>query len=396
MPANRTVSEPVNKMVEVSPSADAPRVRPVEFAADAAGDGSALLAPPRTPVIAPGCARFVWKGKADAVWLRLFMSLDPSSFPLARVPGSDLWTLTLKVPDRARFEYKFDVVRRGHGHWINDPSNPDLATDPFGANSVCMTHGYVPPEWAEPDAMVQGGEVENFVLEETAFGDPRRLSAYLPEGYDETQAYPLVVIHDGWDYIDHAALVPTLDNLIARGDLPPLIAALTQSPQRNVEYVDDPRHTDFVVQDLLPAFETRYNIDPWPRNRVIMGASLGAVASLSVAARAPRVFGGSVLKSGSFIFDAKLLEARSALFAQINGFIDSLSISERHLRRAFVSCGRFEGLVTQNRRMAAYLRRSGVATRYTEGRDAHHWQNWRDQTRAGLMWCLNRPNKLGV
>jgi len=395
MPANGSVSQSMNKMVDVSPPEDAPCALPVEFLASAAGDGSALLAPLRTPVIEPGFARFVWQGEADTVWLRLFMSLSPSSFPLAQVPGSDLWTLTLKVPDRARFEYKFDVVRGGHGHWINDPLNPDHATDPFGANSVCMTHGYVAPEWAVPDTKITGGEVENFVLEETAFGDPRELAAYLPVGYDEAKQYPLVVIHDGWDYIDHAALIPTLDNLIARGDLPPLIAALTQSPKRNVEYVDDPRHTDFIVEDLLPAFEARYNIDPRPRHRVIMGASLGAVASLSVAARAPRVFGGGVLKSGSFIFDAKLLETRSALFGQINGFIDSLSIGERHLRRAFVTCGRFEGLVTQNRRMGAYLRRSGIDTRYTEGRDAHHWQNWRDQTRAGLMWCLRETNITG-
>lgn len=368
---------------------------PVEFLAGGAGDASALSPPDRTPVVSPGYARFVWRGEADAVWLRHFMSLEPEGFAMARVPGSDLWTLTLRVPDRARFEYKFDVVRGGQGDWINDPLNPDLATDPFGANSACMTHGYVAPDWAVARPDVLGGAVKNFTLKKTAFGKARDVTAYLPAGYDESRAYPLVVIHDGWDYIDHAALIPTLDNLIAKGDLPPLIAALTQSPDRDTEYVDDPRHADFVVDNLLPAFEARYNISPRPRHRVVMGASLGAVAALSVAARAPRVFGGSVLKSGSFIFDPKLLETRSDLFGQVNAFIESLTLTERHLRRAFVTCGRYEGLVTQNRRMAANLRRSGIATRYTEGRDAHHWHNWRDQIRAGLMWCLRENTNPG-
>ena len=121
-------------------------------------------------------------------------------------------------------------------------------------------------------------------------------------------------------------------------------------------------------------------------------ASLGAVASLSVAARAPELFGGVVLKSGSFIFDPKLLETRAELFARISSFIESLSPEERLLHRAFVCCSRYEGLVGENRRMAAFLRKAGVSTRYVESLDAHHWHHWRDQTRAGLMWCL--PRKL--
>ncbi len=382
-------------VVDVQRPAKSSRHRRAEFAAGGAGEARVLQPPARTPVVEPGLAHFVWQGEAEAVWLRHFMSLEPTSFAMARVPGSDSWTLTLKVPDRTRFEYKFDIFRRGHSQWINDPMNPDQATDPFGANSVCMTHGYTPPDWAVADPGRGGGEIETFTLEKTSFGAPRGVSAYRPAGYDEAKTYPLVVIHDGWDYVDHAALIPALDNLIARGDIPPLVAALTQSPDRNHEYVDDPRHTDFVVEGLLPAFEARYSVDPRPRRRVIMGASLGAVASLSVAARAPRVFGAGILKSGSFIFDPKLLETRSALFRDVSAFIDSLSLGERHLRRAFVTCGRYEGLVSQNRRMAAYLRRSGIDTRYAEGRDAHHWHNWRDQIRAGLMWCLRETETEG-
>lgn len=386
---NSQIPKPMTPVRPASPGSGASR--PAEFSICQAGAAVALRPPERTPVIAPGVARFVWQGKADAVYLRHFMSQGPNGFALRRLPGSDLWTLDLCVPDNARFEYKFDIVRGGKGHWINDPLNPDLATDPFGANSVCMTHGYSVPAWSYRDPETRGGEVENFVLPDTAFAEPRGVSAYLPAGYDSSRRYPLVVIHDGWDYIDHASLVPALDNLIAAGDLPPLVAALTQSPDRNSEYVDDPKHSAFVADDLLPAFENRYSLDPDPHRRAIMGASLGAVASLSVASRVPELFGGGVLKSGSFIFDPTLLKTRSDLFARVNAFLDSLGVDDRHLRRAFVCCGRYEGLVTQNRRMAAELRRSGVATRYVEGRDAHHWHAWRDQIRAGLRWCLHAP-----
>ena len=336
------------------------------------------------PLVEPGIAVFAWRGEASQVRLRHFMSRDHAGFAFEREPGGDLWRLRLRVPDRSRFEYKFDV----DGHWMQDPLNPAQATDPFGANSVCETFGYSAPDWIHARPGVETGSLEETDIHSEAFGEQRRLGIYRPAGYHEQGDYPLVVIHDGFDYVDHAALLPILDNLIAAGDLPPLVAALTQSPDRMVEYVDDPRHAAFITRDLLPAVESACAVARSPQRRVLMGASLGAVASLSVAARAPQVFDGVILKSGSFIFDPRLLETRARLFRSIMEFIDGLSREERLMHRAFVCCGRFEGLVGENRRMAAFLRRAGVATRYVESRDAHHWHNWRDQLRAGLMWCL--------
>ncbi len=349
---------------------------------------SFLATPQPMPIVEADAVTFLWRGDAEAVWLRHFMALETPAFAFRREAGSDWWRLRLQVPQRARFEYKFDIVRHGEGEWINDPLNPHHASDPFGANSVCQTWGYAIPDWATPNPAVAGGAIKRMRVKSRAFADRRETGVYLPAGYDDGSVYPLVIVHDGRDYVDHAALKTILDNLIERGDLPPLIAALTQSPDRTREYVDDPRHVEFVTTELMPALESAYAVTASPRGRVLMGASLGAVASLSIAARAPQLFGGVVLKSGSFIFNQALLETRTELFHRVSAFIDGLSKHERLLHRAFVACGRYEGLVEENRRMAAFLRRAGVATRYVESRDAHHWGNWRDQTRAGLMWCL--------
>lgn len=354
--------------------------------------GAEAEASTQYPVVETDAVTFAWQGEAEAVWLRHFMALETAAFPFTREPGSDWWRLRLRVPEQARFEYKFDIIRDGHGEWINDPLNPRLATDPFGGNSVCETWGYSIPEWTRPGIATATGRIEHWQVKSRSFGGQREIGVYLPAGYDDSQSYPLVIVHDGYDYVDHASLVPVLDNLIERGELPPLVAALTQSPDRAVEYVDDPRHVCFVTEELLEVLENRYNLSSNPRMRVLMGASLGAVASLSIAARTPRLFGGVVLKSGSFIFDQKLLATRHELFQRVSDFIDSLDRQERLMHRAFVSCGRYEGLVDENWRMAAFLRRAGIATRHVESHDAHHWGNWRDQTRAGLKWCL-RPGK---
>jgi hypothetical protein len=48
----------------------------------------------------------------------------------------------------------------------------------------------------------------------------------------------------------------------------------------------------------------------------------------------------------------------------------------------------YEGLISQNRILAGFLAEQGSDVRLLETRDAHHWQNWRDQLPASLNWTL--------
>jgi enterochelin esterase family protein len=61
--------------------------------------------------------------------------------------------------------------------------------------------------------------------------------------------------------------------------------------------------------------------------------------------------------------------------------------------RAFVSTGELEGLAEENRALASFLRERGVDVLFKSAWDGHHWHNWRDQLRDGLMWVLNRDGE---
>ena len=149
---------------------------------------------------------------------------------------------------------------------------------------------------------------------------------------------------------------------------------------------------DFVSEDLLPVLRARFPLREDRAGLVLVGASLGAVASLSTSWHYPEIYGGLVLLSGSFILDRRLLRNRDPLFGKIADFVDDLRGDPlRPPRRVFVSCGAPEGLVRQNRALARFLRRRGHEVLFTEPRDGHHWQNWRDQMRAGLAWTLPEP-----
>jgi hypothetical protein len=65
--------------------------------------------------------------------------------------GTDLWYLVQEIPVRSRVEYKLEVHVGEEARLIRDPLNPELAHDPFGANSVCQG-GYAGRWVADPRA----------------------------------------------------------------------------------------------------------------------------------------------------------------------------------------------------------------------------------------------------
>jgi enterochelin esterase-like enzyme len=341
------------------------------------------------PLSEPGAAIFAWQGVADEVELVRWIhgGADRERFTL--MPGTDLWLLRLEVEDEGRFEYKLAVWRRGHEYLITDPHNPLRAQDPFGENSVCRTWGYERPAWSEPRG-APPGRIETIEVQSPTFREIRNERVYLPAGYDADRPYPLVVIHDGDDFVAYADLSIVLDNLIEQGDIRPVVAALVQTRDRIDEYARGRRHARYLVHELLPALQSRYALSARAEDRVLLGASLGAVASLAAGWRYPGVFGGLILKSGAFIFDSRRLQGRHPVFHRIARLVAAFRRApQRPAKRVFVSSGALEGLDSENRALATFLQERGVAVRFSGAWDGHHWHNWRDQLRNGLRWVLN-------
>ena len=348
-----------------------------------------LRVEPGIPLVEPGAATFLWFGEADRVELLRWINAGVDAEPFKRLPGTDLWQLRLVVEDGGRFEYKLRVTADGEERWLLDPLNPNTACDPFGENSVCRTFGYERPGWSRPRG-APPGRIIALDIESEAFGERRHESLYVPHHHEPDHACPILIVHDGDDYVTYADLSVSLDNLIEAGDLPPMLVVLVQTSDRTGEYPKGRRHARYLVHELLPEVARRYRISDASRDRVLMGASLGAVASLATAFRYPGVFGGLVLKSGSFILDeSKLGERGDPAFARI---AQSVRLFRRAPRlqgvRAFVSTGELEGLAEENRNLADLLRERGVDVRFQSAWDGHHWHNWRDQLRDGLMWVL--------
>lgn len=349
------------------------------------------LAASEFPRVRPGHALFAWRGAAEGVELLRWIHAGVDRTPFRAVQGSDLWLLELPVEDRGRFEYKLGLHGNGHGaeHWILDPLNPHRAGDPFGENSVCRTFGYQVPDWTRPQG-APAGRIEEIGIRSPAFGEDRRERIYLPAAHDPARPYPVLVVHDGEDYVAYADLAVSLDNLIAACDVPPLVAVLVQTRDRMRDYTGGRAHARYIATELLPTLDQRLRITANPSERVLLGASLGAVASLSTVLRYRGVYGGLILKSGTFILDPRKLEARPhPVFRRTARFVEALRRTpELQEMRVFVSSGELEGLAEDNRALAAHLQSKGVDVLFRSTWDGHHWHNWRDQLRTALMWVL--------
>ncbi len=324
----------------------------------------------QVPLVEGGRVTFLWRGEARSVRLQHWIHGLAGDVPLVRLEGSDLWYLTVDLPEGSRVEYKFLVEsRRGH-ELLRDPLNPHLATDPFGANSVAGV-GYQRPTWSLPQEGVPEGRLEECVVDSAVFGGRRTLRVYLPARYRRSARYPLLLAHDGSDYLRFSQLGVVLDNLIHALEIPPLVVGLLDPDDRLVEYAADARQGRHVVDEVLPALSKRYSLVDRPDARGLMGASFGAVATLATAYRHP---------------------CRGPAFAPVVEFMNGFrKAPTRCADKLFVSCGVYESLIYENRSLVPLLDATGMRLRYVEAFDGHNWENWRDRLREGLSWLFPGP-----
>ena len=166
---------------------------------------------------------------------------------------------------------------------------------------------------------------------------PRTVSVWLPPGYDSTRAdgYPVLYMHDGQNLFraDSAnfgvewQVDETLTKLIEAGTVPPVIVVGLHSTDRRVqEYLPDApfrlqpnsvqrvlknevgqegdsmklrsdQYLRFLVDEVKPFVDRRYNTDPTTAHTYVAGSSMGGLISIYALAEYPEVFAGAAALS---------------------------------------------------------------------------------------------------
>jgi enterochelin esterase-like enzyme len=356
-------------------------------------------APLVSPVDARGLVEvtFVWRGEAE------FTEVGwGERHVLQREPGTDLWYGTFRLPATLRTVYHFSHLAPNtwrpprddsgtggtHIDLLNPervlfPGNPADPDDHDSWASLLALPRAAPERWCVPQPGVPAGTVEPAVL------DGGRVAVYRPPG-ERRAGLPAVVIFDG--YLSRTAMrMPvTIDNLIAAGLIPPLVAIFIDADDATRDADLSPTAgttTRYLVRELMPWARRRYGISPYPSDIAVAGHSMGGLAAAVLALRAPDVFGAVISQSGSFWWptrDEGEPEWLAREYAR-HPRLDLRFYLDVGDRETFVVTPGTPDQRAVNRRLRDTLRAKGYPVTYAEYPGEHDYVNWRNTFADALI-----------
>ncbi|MCX5202989.1 enterochelin esterase [Streptomyces sp. NBC_00237] len=349
---------------------------------------------------------FLWRGTAEtrAVLCMPNKVVDPRDMArnlMERVPGTDVWHWSVRMRADWRATYGFHVDEggapegEGAAYWPWLRSRPQRA-DPLNSLTLSRRWGGEPvscvelPEaprggdWQRRDGVARGNVSEHVVRSEI-LGNERRVHVYEPPGGGRD--LPVLVLMDGemWQPgLDVAAL---LDNLVADGRIPPLVALLPESIDSGVRWDElacNERFVGFLERELLPWAGARWSLTEDPARTVVAGQSLGGLTAAYAAVCAPERFGRVLAQSGSFWWpDGPDPESSEWLTGRIEA-------AERLPVRFWLSVGEQEWVaLPAARRLRDTLEKKGYDdAAYREYNGGHDYLCWRTELADGLRELL--------
>jgi len=349
-----------------------------------------LLADNRVPLVEGSACTFLYRGSADGVAVEHGVTVLPSPLPLKRLRRGDLWYATIELPAGSRVEYRMLVRHGDNVESMLDPLNPESVTGPTSTMSVLRSQGYQTPWWAMPDQSAVPGELTDFHFRSRALRREAHVTLYAPARMRREDRLPLLVVHDGGDFLRHANFGTVLDNLMDRRLMADTVVAFTHPGDRLKEYGASPAHGRFLTAELVPQLEHRLPLRAEPAGRVLAGASFGAIAALSAAVQAPGFYGGLLLQSASFLYTVIGREHLGGpVFDPVVRFVNAIRAQPQQVvEQIFLSYSAFERSAQRNLAMVDVLRRMADEVRVVESLDGHTWTGWRDRLLEGLSWLF--------
>lgn len=171
---------------------------------------------------------------------------------------------------------------------------------------------------SQPKENVPKGVVTRYTLAPGKYfpGTPHNYSVYVPAKYDAAKPAPFMIFLDGSGALGNQQRVPVVfDNLMAKGELPPLIGifidpgvlpTVSQDHMNRFERIFEydsisGRFAEFLVNELIPEVGKKHNLSKDPNDRAIAGVSTGAVGAFIAAWNRPDQFRRVLSFIGTFV-----------------------------------------------------------------------------------------------
>ncbi len=214
----------------------------------------------------------------------------------------------------------------------------------------------------------------------------RRLTVYLPHGYEKSKAkYPVLYLLHGsggdenaWSELGRTAQI--MDNLIAEGKAVPMIVVMPNgvvrnpsAPETNETNMFQPTMMNSRDQDTKPMedefptikkfVESTFRVKTGQYNTAIAGLSMGGRHSFAISRRYPGTIGyvGMFSGAGSGPDNAKELKALFAAKPKLY----------------WIAVGSADGVKQSASALRDYCNQNNYPCEYYESDGGHIWKNWR-------------------
>ncbi|MEI6435149.1 MAG: alpha/beta hydrolase-fold protein [Bacteroidota bacterium] len=287
------------------------------------------------------------------------------------ISGCNFWYLTLYYEADARLDYKLVI---NSTDWILDPKNPHTCSGGYGPNSELRMPGYIVPPEISYYSAIPHGTIKDTAFHSNILGNNRQVRVYLPPGYPTgSDAYPVILFHDGLEYITLCNANNILDYLISEHLMVPVIAVFVPPVDRTAEYAGNKidKFTEFIASELIPVIDANYKTSKDPSKRAMAGASDGGNISLYIGMKHPELFGKIAAQSSDVI------PAISQTFS--GGPKLNLSL--------YIDIGTYDiaQLIPMVHNFRDILQNKGYNYQFREWHEGHSWGNWKGHLRLPLM-----------
>lgn len=224
------------------------------------------------------------------------------------------------------------------------------------------------------------GKLEMIEYDSKTVGTRRKMNVYTPPGYSADKKYPvLYLLHGiGGDETEWQRFVSPdrlFDNLIQDGKAVPMIVVMPNGrAQKNDRaegnvFESAPAFAVFerdLLEDVIPAIESRFSVQPDREHRALAGLSMGGGQSLN--------FGLTHLDTFAWIggfSSAPNTRAPEELIADPDK-------AREKLKLLWLSCGNKDGLIRISQRMQRHLKQNHIPHIWNvdgNGHDPTHWRN---------------------
>lgn len=366
---------------------------------------------------------FLWRGKPETRNVVVLSSFEARSVPdnvMKHLAGSDVWFLTVRLPNSSRFTYTLShndpltgdgpTARQRNATAQADPLNPRQymgAGAPGTQRSLVVLPNAPSQPWIVRNPDTPTGTVKDHQISSGLLKNERKISVYIPAGY-QSNGVPcaLLVLFDKGAYL-HENLIPTpvvLDNLIAASKIPLTVAVFIPSGTapsgqslRDEELTPNQDFADFLAKELIPWVRNNYNVTTDSRQTVVGGSSLGGLAAAYAALRHSEIFGNVLSQSGSFWWTP--VRQPYAESTREPGRLARLFLdAPKRPIKFHLDAGLFEAdwgggggyNLETTRHMRDVLRAKGYEVHYQEFAGGHEYINWRGTLSDGLTALIGK------